>query len=210
MTASHPSVSGEERAVAAQRGKLLSRITLAYNAAEGVIAIGAGLLAGSIALIGFGVDSVIEVASSLASLFRLHRDADAERRAHAERIALRIVGWSFLVLAAYIAIDASHALYAREAPEKSIPGLLLTLLSVIVMPILARAKRRVAQTLGSRALVADATQTSLCAYLSVIVLVGLFAPVVSAQERPRTAHKGNRLGSACAGWEILGSHGWTS
>ncbi len=167
-----------ERAVVARRGTMLSRVTLAYNTAEGVLAIGAGVLAGSIALVGFGIDSVIEVASSIASLFRLHRDADVARRAHAERLALRIVGYSFLALAAYVAIDAGHALYARDIPERSIPGLIITLLSVIVMPALARAKRRVADALGSRALRADAAQTSLCAYLSVIVLAGLLLNAV--------------------------------
>ena len=173
MTAVHTSRSSEQRAVIARRGTLLSRITLAYNAAEGLLSIGAGLLAGSIALTGFGVDSVIEVGSSLAALFRLRHDLDEERRERAERIAMRVVGVSFLLLAAYIAVDAGHALYVREAPEKSIPGLVITVLSVLVMPYLAREKRRVARALGSRALSADATQTSLCAYLSAIVLAGL-------------------------------------
>ncbi|GAC1699744.1 MAG: cation transporter [Gemmatimonadaceae bacterium] len=165
--------SAETRAVVARRGKQLARITLAYNAAEGIAAVMAGLLAGSIALVGFGIDSVIEVVSSLASLFRLHRDADALQRAHAERIALRVVGWCFLALAAYITVDAGHALYGREAPTKTIPGLIITGLSVVVMPLLARAKRRVADALGSRALAADVTQTRLCVYLSMIVLAGL-------------------------------------
>ena len=166
-------LSPNARAAAARRGTHLSRITLAYNAAEGVAAIVAGLTAGSVALVGYGIDSVVEVASSGAALFRLHRDAEVARRAHAERIAMRVVGWSFLALAAYIVVDADYALYAHEVPERSLPGLIITVLSVIVMPTLARAKRRVAVTLGSRALTADATQTSLCAYLSAIVLVGL-------------------------------------
>ena len=173
MTAVQPALSSEERAVIARRGTLLSRITLAYNAAEGLLSIGAGLLAGSIALTGFGVDSVIEVASSVAALFRLRHDAHAERRARAERVAMRVVGVSFLLLAAYITVDAGHALYVREGPEKSILGLVITALSVIVMPYLAREKRRVARALDSRALTADAMQTSLCAYLSAIVLAGL-------------------------------------
>ncbi|MEO8562327.1 MAG: cation transporter [bacterium] len=174
MTGPSVFISVEERAVAARRGTWLSRITLAYNAAEGILSIGAGVLAGSIALVGFGADSVIEVASSLASLFRLHQDADLDRRARAERIAVRIVGWSFVALAVYITIDAGHALYQQEVPNASIPGLVITTLSVVVMPYLAGQKRRVAATLGSRALTADARQTSLCAYLSVIVLAGLF------------------------------------
>ena len=105
--------------------------------------------------------------------FSLHREVDPSRREHAERIAVRVVGWSFLTLAAYIVVDAGHALLVHDVPAKSLPGLIITVLSVIVMPVLARAKRRVAQALGSRALVADAKQTSLCAYLSVIVLAGL-------------------------------------
>jgi divalent metal cation (Fe/Co/Zn/Cd) transporter len=173
MSAASIATSVEQRAEAARRGKLLSRITLVYNALEGIVAIGAGMLAGSVALVGFGADSVIEVTSSVASLFRLHRDADPTRRLHAERIAVRVVGWSFLALAAYIVVDAGHALLKHEVPEKSLPGLLITILSVVVMPALARAKRHVAETLGSRALVADAKQTNLCAYLSAIVLVGL-------------------------------------
>lgn len=173
MTIPSAILTTDQREATARRGKLLSRITLAYNAVEGVVAITAGVMAGSIALVGFGIDSVIEVASSIASLFRLHWDADAERRAHAEGVALRVVGWSFVALAVYVAVDATHALYTHEVPERSLPGLVITLASVIVMPVLARAKRKVAVALGSRALIADATQTSLCAYLSVIVLAGL-------------------------------------
>lgn len=163
----------EDRAAVARRGTLLSRVTLLYNAVEGVVSIVAGVMAGSIALVGFGADSVIEVTSSLAALFRLGRDSDPERRAHAERIALRVVGFSFLALALYVAVDAGHALYSRQAPERTLLGLAITTLSVVVMPLLARAKRQVALKLGSRALTADAKQTSLCAYLSVIVLAGL-------------------------------------
>jgi divalent metal cation (Fe/Co/Zn/Cd) transporter len=166
-------LTAQARAVAARRGKRLSRITLAYNTGEGIASIVAGILAGSIALVGFGIDSVIEVISSAASLWRLHSDADPARRARSERTALQVVGWCFLALAAYIALEAGHALYAHEIPERTIPGVVITVLSVIIMPLLARAKRRVAKALGSRALVADATQTSLCAYLSLIVLVGL-------------------------------------
>ena len=85
---------------------------------------------------------MIEVASGVAAIFRLRQDADAARRAHAERIAMRVVGWSFLALAAYIVVDAGHALYAHEVPEKSLPGMIIAALSVVIMPLLARAKRR--------------------------------------------------------------------
>ena len=168
-----PPLDSAERESLVRRGQLYSRITLGYNALEGILAIGAGVMAGSIALVGFGADSVIEVTSSVASLFRLHRDADPVHRATAERITVRVVGWSFLALAAYIVVDAGHALLKHDVPEKSLPGLIITVLSVIIMPVLSRSKRQVAQALSSRALLADAKQTSLCAYLSVIVLVGL-------------------------------------
>lgn len=167
-----------EREAAVRRGKLLSRLTLAYNTAEGIAALVAGLLAGSIALVGFGIDSVIEVISSITSLWRLHSEKDSAHLARSERIALRIIGSCFLALGAYIAIDAIHALLAHSAPDRSISGLVITTLSAAVMPMLAREKRKVAVALGSRALEADATQTSLCAYLSMIVLVGLLLHVV--------------------------------
>lgn len=166
------------RAIIARRGKILSQITLAYNAAEGVAAIVSGIMAGSIALVGFGIDSVIEVLSSVASLWRLHRDPNPVHRARAERLTLRIVGSCFLALAVYVAVDAGHALLTREVPARSIPGVIITVLSVMIMPALARVKKQVAVQLGSRALVADARQTSLCAYLSLIVLIGLLLNAV--------------------------------
>jgi divalent metal cation (Fe/Co/Zn/Cd) transporter len=156
-----------------RRGQLVSRITLAYNAAEGLAAITTGLFAGSIALIGFGTDSIIEVLSSVAALWRLRSDADAKRRAHSEDVSLRIIGGCFVGLAAYIVVDAGHALLMHELPRKTVPGIIVATLSVVVMPLLARAKRRVAIGLGSRALEADAKQTDLCMYLSAIVLGGL-------------------------------------
>ena len=139
---------------------------------EGLIAVAAGLAAGSIALVGFGFDSVIEVTSGAALLWRLHMDAP-ERRERAERVALKLVGWSFLLLAAYVAFDAVKALVRREPPEASYVGIALAALSVVVMPLVARAKRKVAAGLGSRALQADSRQTDICAYLSAILLGGL-------------------------------------
>jgi divalent metal cation (Fe/Co/Zn/Cd) transporter len=163
----------QSRAGLVRRSQWYSRITLLYNSVEGIVSIGAGVMAGSVALVGFGMDSVIEVVSSIAALWRLSGDADVARREHSERIALRVIGSSFLALACYILVDAGHALYTREVPEKSIAGLIITMLSVVVMPLLSRAKRRIAVALGSRALTADATQTNLCAYLSAIALIGL-------------------------------------
>ena len=162
-----------ERAALVRRGQKLSLITIGYNALEGLVAVILGALAGSISLIGFGVDSVIEVASGGASLWRLHADVDPERRERVERVALRVVGASFLALATYIAVDAIGALRHRERPDESYFGIALAIGSLIVMPLLARAKRRVAQGLSSRALAADATQTDVCTYLSAILLGGL-------------------------------------
>lgn len=119
------------------------------------------------------MDSVIEVASGGASLWRLNADIDPIRRERAERLALRMIGISFLALAAYVAVDAATSLWKRERPEESYIGIAIAALSLVVMPLLARAKRKVARGLSSRALAADAIQTSLCTYLSVILLGGL-------------------------------------
>ena len=155
------------------RGSALSYVTLAYNVCEGIASLVAGTLAGSIALVGFGIDSLIEVTSSGAALWRLRADVDPARRERVERASLRVIGACFLALAAYVLVDASLALWHHDVPERSIIGIVIAALSVIVMPILARAKRRVAIALDSRALRADASQTDLCMYLSVIVLGGL-------------------------------------
>lgn len=156
-----------------RRGKLLEYLTVAYNSLEGLIAIGAGLLAGSIALVGFGFDSVIEVISGITLLWRLYADVDEHRRERVENRALRIVGASFLLLAAYVLFDAVKAIVLRERPDESMIGIALAAVSLVVMPLLVRAKRRVAREIGSRALDADATQTALCTYLSAILLAGL-------------------------------------
>lgn len=161
------------RATLVRRGQWLSRITLIYNAGEGLAAIFTGVLAGSIALVGFGMDSVIEVVSSVAALWRLAADVDTNRRERAERLSLRVIGGCFVALSLYIVVDAGHALWSHEAPAKTIPGIIVASLSVVVMPLLARGKRRVAAGLKSRALRADATQSDLCMYLSAIVLGGL-------------------------------------
>ena len=155
-----------------RRGRRLEYLTVGWNSLEGIIAIGAGLLAGSIALVGFGFDSVIEVASGVALLWRLHMDAP-EKRERAERIALKVVGVSFLALAAYVAFDALKSLITREPPETSYVGIAIAALSLVVMPLLARAKRRIAENINSRAMKADSRQTDLCAYLSAILLGGL-------------------------------------
>ena len=162
-----------DRAAHVRRGLWLNYATIGYNSLEGLIAIGAGVVAGSVALVGFGVDSVIEVSSGIAAQWRLRADLDPVRRGTVERTTLRIIGASFIALAAYVLYDAAMTLWRREAPDESRVGIAVAALSVVVMPLLARAKRKVATGLGSRALHADATQTSLCMYLSAILLGGL-------------------------------------
>ena len=163
----------DERAALVRRGQWLSRMTLGYNCLEGLASIVVGTIARSVSLVGFGIDSVIEVTSSVVALWRLRADADPTRRARAEAVTVRIIGALFLALAVYVLVDATRSLYLREAPERSIPGVVIAALSVVIMPLLARAKRRVSISLGSRALEADAMQTALCTWLSAIVLVGL-------------------------------------
>ena len=162
-----------ERALLVRRGLRLEYLTLAWNSLEAIIAIAAGWLAGSIALIGFGLDSLIEMSSGAVLLWRLSSDADPALRARAESRALKLVGWSFLLLAAYVAFDAARSLWLREAPDQSTIGIALAAASLIVMPLLARAKRRIAARIASRALHADSRQTSICAFLSAILLAGL-------------------------------------
>lgn len=158
------------REVHTHRGRRLEYFTLGWNVIEAGVAITAGLLAGSIALVGFGADSVVESLSSLVLLWRLRsHEADEVR----ERRALQLVGVCFLILAAYVAFEAIHSLIGREPPEASLVGIALSVGSLIVMPLLARAKRRVAAGLDSSALAADSRQTDLCAYLSAILLGGL-------------------------------------
>ena len=156
-----------------RRGLWLNWLTIGYNAFEAIVSIAAGIVAGSVALIGFGVDSVIELTASGAAQWRLRIDDDVARRERVERLSLRIIGGCFLALAAYVAFESLETLLARDAPDGSVVGVVILSLSVVVMPVLARAKRRVAGALQSRALTADATQTSLCAYLSVIALAGV-------------------------------------
>ncbi|HKP12748.1 MAG TPA: cation transporter [Blastocatellia bacterium] len=162
-----------DRAGLIKRGRRLEYFTVTYNSLEGLVAVVAGLFAGSIALVGFGFDSVIEVTSGFALLWRLHADMDERRREKVEAITLRIVGVCFLALAAYIAYDSIKSFVSHEPPEHSIPGIILAIASLIVMPLLSRAKRKVARAINSGAMAADAKQTELCTYLSAILLGGL-------------------------------------
>ncbi|MGH7354067.1 MAG: cation diffusion facilitator family transporter [Candidatus Rokuibacteriota bacterium] len=164
---------GHQRARTARDGRRLQYVTIAWNSVECVVAFGAGVMAGSIALVGFGLDSAIEVTSSLAALWRLRHDADESRREASERLATRIVGICFLLLAIYVLYDAVTELVEARAAEPSAVGIVLAMLSLIVMPILVRFKRRVAHRLNSGALEAETRQTQFCAYLSAILLAGL-------------------------------------
>jgi divalent metal cation (Fe/Co/Zn/Cd) transporter len=162
-----------ERQDLVRRGRWLEYFTIGYNSIEGFVSIAAGILAGSVSLVGFGLDSMIEVTSGAALLWRLHRDWDAPRREWMERRTLRIVGASFVALAVYIAYESGTTLLRQEAPERSIPGILIAALSVVVMPLLASAKRNVAAGIASGAMQADSRQTDFCTYLSAILLGGL-------------------------------------
>ena len=166
-------LQSRNRADLVRRGRYLEYFTIGYNSLEGLIAVAAGLLAGSIALVGFGFDSLIEVTSGAVLLWRLHADLDEERRERVEAISLRIVGACFVLLAIYVSFDSVKSLIRREAPQVSIVGIVLAAVSLIVMPLLVRAKRKVARGIKSAALMADSKQTELCTYLSAILLGGL-------------------------------------
>ena len=153
-----------------RHARRLEYLTIGWNLIEAGVALGAGIIAGSIALIGFGVDTLIEIFSSLILLWRLLSIHPDEQR---ERIALKLVGVSFLLLAAYVGYEAVSSLVLKKPPEASFAGIAVAILAMFVMPMLARAKRRAASRLNSAALSADAGQSSLCAYLSAILLGGL-------------------------------------
>jgi cation diffusion facilitator family transporter len=165
-----------DRAALVRTGLRLEEFTIGYNLIEAVVSVGLGLLAGSVALVGFGFDSVIEVAAALVVYWRLRVEAaGGETGTHerAERRAHRLVGLTFLLLGLYILFEAGGALWAGEAPGESVPGIVLAAVSLVVMPILGILKRRTGIRLGSRALQADAMETFVCSYLSLALLLGL-------------------------------------
>lgn len=168
------SASNPDRTDLLHRGLLLERVTIVWNVIEAVIAIGAGLAAGSIALVGFGLDSIIEVIAASALYVRLRHEAQGRGDSHkAERRALRIVAITFFLLALYVGYEAVSNLLAREPPGESMVGIVLSALSLVVMPALAVAKLRTGRALGSKALIADSKETFACAYLSATLLAGL-------------------------------------
>jgi divalent metal cation (Fe/Co/Zn/Cd) transporter len=162
-----------DRIPMARRGRTLEYFTILWNSLEGIIAVLAGAMAGSISLVCFGIDSFIEVTSGAALLWRMTVDADVEKRERNEKRALRIVGFCFIVLAAYVTYESISILSRKQAAEHSIPGIVLACVSLVVMPLLSRAKRKVGHALGSAAMHADAKQTEFCTYLSAILLGGL-------------------------------------
>jgi divalent metal cation (Fe/Co/Zn/Cd) transporter len=159
----------EQRRLLSRRARLLAGASVSYNVVEAVIAISAGVVAGSVALVGFGLDSVVEVSSGLIILWQFRHRLPETR----ERQALRLLAISFFVLAAYVAFESVRALVAGADPDTSPVGIGLAIASLIVMPVLSWAQRRTGKALGSNAVVADGTQTLLCSYLSAVLLAGL-------------------------------------
>lgn len=182
--------------------------TIAWNVVEAAVALASGAVAGSIALVGFGLNSVVEVASAVVVVWQFSgADEDREQR------ALKLIAGSFFVFAAYIVVQSTWDLVACAEPQESVVGIVLAALSLMVMPVLAVAKRRVGRRLSSRTVVADSSQTLLCSYLSAVLLVGLVAnatvgwwwadPVAAlviaalAIREGREAWRGDRCGDAC-------------
>ncbi len=157
------------RAVLRRRIRLLVAATITYNVVEAIVAISAGTVAGSIALIGFGLDSVIEVSSAAAVAWQFSA-TDPERR---EKVALRVIAGSFFALAAYVTVEALRTLVSGNEPERTTVGIVLVAVSVVVMPFLSWAQRKAGRELGSASADADSRQTLLCTDLSAAVLVGL-------------------------------------
>jgi divalent metal cation (Fe/Co/Zn/Cd) transporter len=166
---SAPDLGVERRTVLRGRVRLLVAATITYNVMEAIVALAAGTAAGSVALIGFGLDSLVEVTSAAAVAWQFAAD-DPQRR---ERTALQVIAWSFFALAAYVTIEAVRTLVGGAEAEHSTVGIVLLALSVVVMPFLSLAQRRTGRELGSNSAVADSKQTLLCTYLSAVVLVGL-------------------------------------
>ena len=164
-----PAVDAARRHQLGVRAQLLATASVSYNVIEAVVAITAGLAAGSIALVGFGLDSVVEVSSGLIILWQFRHPLPESR----ERQALRMMAFSFFALAGYVTFESVRALLGSSEPDASTVGIVLAAVSLVIMPFLSWAQRRTGQALGSNAVVADSTQTLLCTYLSGVLLVGL-------------------------------------
>jgi divalent metal cation (Fe/Co/Zn/Cd) transporter len=163
-----------ERRVLVRRALYLAWFTVGWNVVEGIVAITAAVLAGSRALLGFGLDSGVESLSGAVVLWRLYVERRDPSRAEAvERRALRLIGLTFFVLGTFVAVESVRSLVGHEQPDVSVVGIVLTAVSIVVMQWLARAKRQVGTAMESRAVQADSSQTSACVYLSIVVLCGL-------------------------------------
>jgi divalent metal cation (Fe/Co/Zn/Cd) transporter len=162
-----------ERDAAVARARRLNLISLVWNVAEMFVAVAAGIAAGSVSLIGFGIDSGIEVSAALILAWRLHQERRSGCMAAYDRTATRLIALAFVALAGYVWVEAVTDLIGGTRPEATVPGLLIAVVSVILMPWLARAKKALAPALGSQAVSADAQQTSLCALLSAVLIVGV-------------------------------------
>jgi divalent metal cation (Fe/Co/Zn/Cd) transporter len=162
-------VEPQRRAVLSRRVRLLVSATISYNIIEAIVALSAGAVASSAALIGFGLDSVIEV-SSAAAVYWQFSGSDPEAR---ERAALRVIALSFFALAAYVTVESIRSLAGGETAGSSTAGIILAAVSLVVMPLLSYAQRRAGRELGSASAVADSNQTLLCTYLSGVLLIGL-------------------------------------
>jgi divalent metal cation (Fe/Co/Zn/Cd) transporter len=168
-------VAAATRSVAVRRARWLNAATIGWNSIEGLVAVAAGVAAGSVSLVGFGIDSAIEVSAALVLAWRLRQERRAGCKQDADSTARKAIAVTFGLLAAYVAFEARRDLAGRSEPEVSVVGVMLAGLSLLVMPVLARAKARLAPVLGSAAAAADAAQTNLCALLSAVVLLGLGA-----------------------------------
>ena len=157
------------------RQKRLTGATIGWNAVEGVVAIAAGIAAGSVSLIGFGLDSGIEVSAALILAWRLAQERRTGCKQDADKRAQRLIAVSFAALAVYVGVESGRDLVLADQPDASLIGIVIAALSLAVMPVLARAKRKLAPLMGSRAVEAEAKQTLLCALLSGALLVGLSA-----------------------------------
>lgn len=165
-----------QRSASLKRGVRLEYFTLSWNAIEAIVGLAAGIAAGSVALTGFALDSIVEAASGGVLLWRLRAETHGGRQAEeVEERAVRLLAIAFLALAAYITIQATVDLVAASRPDESVIGIVMALVSLVVMPLLAWRKRLVARELNSRAMQADSAQTMLCTYLSVVLLFGLLA-----------------------------------
>lgn len=164
------------RSSSIKHGLWLEYFTVAWNVLEAVVGLAAGFAAGSVALVGFALDSVVEASSGTILIWRLRSEASGRHSAEdVERRAIRLVSWAFLALGVYVGLRSAFDLLTGARPEETIPGIVLAVVSLMVMPVLAWRKRLVARVLDSRALQADSTQTNLCTYLSAFLLVGLLA-----------------------------------